>query len=354
MVRGNKRLKLNQTRSREVFMKKHVFVGLLFVAMFCAMLTVSSNSSAQTINLNYSNFFPAPHENSKLAEQWAKEIEKRTNGRVKITYFPGGTLTPAAQTYDSVVKGIADIGYSCFAYTAGKFPVMEVIDLPLGYKSGTQATKLVNAFYTKFKPKELDDTKVLMLHAHGPGIIHTKKPVNKLEDLKGMKIRATGLAAKIVTALGAAPVGATMPETYDALRTGVVDGSMSPEEALQGWKWGEVVGYTTQSYGAAYTTAMFIVMNKAKWNSLPPDIQKIFEEVDKEYTDKQAVLWDKIDKDGGEFAKTKGVKTIPLSASENARWAAAVKPLLDDYAKNAKAKGLPGDEALKFCLDFLK
>lgn len=335
-------------------MKKHFIVGLLIAGLICFMLGVPTYSHSQTISLNYSNFFPAPHENSKLAEAWAKEIEKRTNGKVKITYFPGGTLTPAAQIYDGVVKGISDIGFSCFAYTAGKFPMMEVIDLPLGYKSGTQATKLVNAFYAKFKPKELDDTKVLILHAHGPGILHTKQPVNKLEDMKGMKIRATGLAAKIVTALGGAPVGAPQPETYDALRTGVVDGSMSPVEALQGWKWGEIVKYTTQSYGAAYTTAMFVVMNKAKWNSMPPDVQKVFEDVSKEYTDKQAALWDKIDKDGAEFAKQKGVKTISLSAAENARWAAKVKPLLDEYTANMKAKGLPGDEAVKFCLDYLK
>lgn len=335
-------------------MKKHAFIGLLVVAIFSGMLTMSSHSSAQTINLNYSNFFPAPHANSALAEQWSKEIEKQTNGKVKITYFPGGTLTPAAQTYDGVVKGISDIGYSVFAYTAGKFPLLEVIDLPLGYKSGTQATKLVNAFYAKFEPKELYETKVLILHAHGPGIIHTKQPVNKLEDLKGMKIRSTGLAAKIVTALGAAPVGAPMSDTYDALRTGVVDGSMSPKEALQGFKWGEIVKYTTESWGSAYSSAFFVVMNKAKWNSLPPDVQKVFEDVSKEYTNKQAALWDKIDKDGVEFAKEKGVKTIPLSAAENARWAAKVKPLLDAYVASMKAKGLPGDEALKFALDFLK
>lgn len=331
---------------------KLVLVFFAVAVLFAVFPTISL--AQKTITLNYSNFFPAPHKNSILAEQWCKEIEKRTNGKVKISYFPGGTLTPAAQIYDGVVKGISDIGFSCFAYTAGKFPLMEVIDLPLGYKSGTQATKLVNAFYAKFKPKELDDTKVLILHAHGPGIIHTKKPVNKLEDLAGMKIRATGLAAKVVTALGAAPVGAPMPETYDALRTGVVDGSMAPEEALQGWKWGEIVKYTTQSYGSAYTTAMFVVMNKAKWNALPPDVQKVFEEVSKEFTEKQSALWDKIDKDGAEFAKEKGVKVIPLSPSENGRFAEKVKPLLDDYAKNSKAKGLPGDEALKFCLDFLK
>jgi len=338
-------------------MKKYFAVKLFLFVLFMSfcLVTLPNLASAQqkVIKLNFSNFFPAPHANSIIMEQWCKEVEKRTNGKVKITYFPGGTLTPAAQTYDNVVKGIADIGESCFAYTRGKFPLLEGLDLPLGYKNGVEATNLANAFYAKFKPKELDDVKVLYLHAHGPGILHTKKPVANLEELKGMKIRATGLAAKVVSSLGAAPVGTTMPETYDALRTGVADGAMAPEEALKGWKWGEVVKSTTQNFASAYTTAMFIVMNKAKWNSLPPDVQKVFEDVSKEWIVKQGLVWDNADKEGYAFSKSKGNKLITLSKEENAKWAAKVKPLLQEYAKNAKAKGLPGDEALKFCVDYL-
>lgn len=331
---------------------KIIFV--LFIVSSCFLLVPNYSFAQKVITLNYSNFFPAPHKHSILADQWCKEIEKRTNNRVKITYFPGGTLTPAAQTYDSVVRGIADIGFSCFAYTRGKFPLTEVIDLPLGYKNGITATRLINAYYAKFKPKELDDVKVLYLHAHGPGLLHTKKPVKTLEDLKGMKIRATGLASKIVSALGASPVGTTQPETYDALRTGVADGAMSPMEALQGFKWGEVVNYTTLSYPSGYSTGMYVVMNKSKWNALPVDIQKIFEQVSSEWIEKQGALWDQIEEEGKTFTLKRGNKIIPLSKAEEARWAAKVRPLLDEYVKAAKAKGLPGDEALKFCLDFLK
>lgn len=329
---------------------------LLFVFFFATCLaSFPLMASAQkTINLNFSNFFPATHKNSIIMDQYCKEIEKRTNGRVKITYFPGATLTPAAQTYDNVVKGIADIGESVFAYTRGKFPMIEVFDLPLGYKSGVQATNMVNAFYEKFKPKELNEVKVLYLHAHGPGILHSKKPVRKLEDIKGMKIRATGLAAKVVQALGAAPVGTTMPETYDALRTGVAEGAMAPVEALQGWKWGEVVKATTQNFGSAYTASMFVVMNKNKWNSLPPDIQKVFEEVSKEWIVKQGKVWDEIDKEGYDFQKKMGNEIIALSKEEDARWVKAVKPLLDEYVRDAKAKGVDGEAALKFCIDYLK
>ncbi len=337
---------------KRFFGVQSLLVVVFFAATCLAFFPVMA-SAQKVINLNYSNFFPAPHKNSVLAQQYCKEIEKRSGGKVKITYFPGGTLTPAAQTYDNVVKGIADIGESCFAYTRGKFPMMETLDLPLGYKTGVSATNLANAFYEKYQPKELAEVKVLWLHAHGPGILHTKKPVNKLEDMKGMKIRATGLAAKVVEKLGGAPVGTTMPETYDALRTGVADGAMAPVESLQGWKWGEVVKSTTQNFGSAYTTVMFIVMNKAKWNSLPPDIQKIFTDVSKEYIVKQGKVWDEIDKEGYAYSKARGNKVIPLSKAEDDKWAKAVKPLLDDQIKVLKGKGLPTD-AMKFAQDYLK
>lgn len=338
-------------------MRRHSAVKIFFLVLFLSVCFVSfpGYSAAQkVITMNYSNFFPAPHKHSIIAEQWCKEIEKRTNGRVKIAYFPGGTLTPAAQIYDGVVKGISDIGFSCFAYTRGKFPLTEVIDLPIGLKDGTTATRLINEYYKKFKPKEIDEVKVMYLHAHGPGMLHTKKPVNKLEDLKGMKIRATGLASKIVTALGGSPVGTTMPETYDALRTGVAEGAMAPFEALQGFKWGEVINSSTVAYGSGYSTGMFIVMNKNKWNSLPPDIQKVFTEVNEEWIEKQARAWDEIEKEGIDFTQKRGNKIIRLTKEEDARWAAAVKPIVDEYVKTTKAKGLPGDEALKFCLDYLK
>lgn len=328
---------------------------LLVLGLVLCFAGYPGPSEAQkVISLNYANFFPAPHPHSILAEQWSKEVEKRTGGKVKITYYPGGTLSPAAQIYDSVVKGIADIGFSCFAYTRGKFPLTEVIDLPIGLKNGTVATRLINAYYKKFKPKEIDEVHVLYLHAHGPGMLHTKAPVNKLEDLKGRKIRATGLAAKIVAALGAAPVGTSMPETYDVLRTGVAEGAMAPFEALKYFKWGEVINSSTVAYGSGYSTGMFIVMNKNKWNSLPPDVQKVFTEVSEEWIEKQAKVWEDIEKEGIEFTKKRGNKIITLSKEEDARWAAAVRPIQDEYLKAMKAKGLPGEEALKFCLDFLK
>lgn len=323
-------------------------------AGFAGVFPSRGTAEEKPVTLTYSIFFPATHQNTVLATEWAKEVEKRTEGRVKITVFPGGTLTPADKCYDGVEKGISDIGMSVLGYTRGRFPLSEVIDLPLGYRSGAAATELINAFYRKFTPKEFDRVKILYLHAHGPGFLHTKKPVATLADLKGMKIRCTGLAAKIVTALGGTPVAMPMGETYDALSRGVVEGSMAPQESLQGWKWGEVVKSSTESYGAAYSTAFFVAMNKDKWDALPKNLQEVIDQVSQEWIAKTGKAWDDMDKAGREFTLSRGNKVVALSDEENAAWAKAVQPILDEYVKNMTDKGLPGAEALQFCQDFLR
>jgi TRAP-type C4-dicarboxylate transport system substrate-binding protein len=322
------------------------------IAALLVLPTVSA--PAHAVELTYSIFFPATHGNTILATKWAEEIEKRTNGTVKITMFPGGTLTPADQCYDGVVKGISDIGMSVVSYTKGRFPLTEVIDMPLGYKNGGQATRLINAYYEKFRPKEFADTKIMYMHAHGPGILHSKKPVEKLEDLKGLKVRCTGTSASVARALGATPVAMPQGETYDALSKGVVDATLAPMETLKGWKFAEIVKSTTQNYGSAYSIAFFVAMNKKKWESLPKDVQATIEQVNKEWIEKTAKAWDDIDKEGAELTLSKGNKIIPLSKEEDARWAKLCEPILVGYVKAASEKGLPAAEALEFCQEWLK
>lgn len=321
------------------------------IALFSAVCTLLFTMTAvgppalqaQTVQLNYSIFFPAAHGQAKAGIAWAKEIEKRTNGKVRITVFPGGTLTKANQCYDGVVNGISDIGMSVFAYNRGRFPVMEAIDLPLGYPSGLVATRTANAYFKKFMPKELSDVKVLYLHAHGPGLLHTKTPVQRLEDLKDMKIRSTGLSAKVVQALGAVPVAMPQGGTYEALQKGVVEGTFGPIEVLKGWRQGEVISDTTECTSVGYTTAMFVVMNKGKWDALPADVQKVFEAVSAEYIDVHGNAWDELDAEGRAYTLSRGNKILTLSADESDRWAKAVQPIIDDYVSATKAKELPAD-----------
>lgn len=330
---------------------RYTAIAFAVVALFC-FVNIPSHA-ANPIELTYSIFFPATHGNTILATEWAKEIEKRTNGAVKINMFPGATLTPADQCYDGVAKGISDIGMSVLSYTRGRFPLTEVIDLPLGYKNGHQVTGLCNAYYQKFKPKELDDVKIMYLHGHGPGILHSKTPVQKMEDLKGMKIRCSGTSAKVVNALGATPVAMPQTETYDALQKGVVNGVVSPIETLKGWKFAEVIKSTTQNFGSSYTLAFFVAMNKKKWDSLPKDVQDTIEKINQEWIEKTGQAWDNFDKEGTEFTLSKGNQIIPLPKEEDERWAKAVQPVITEYVEAMKTKNLPGEEALNFCRDWL-
>jgi TRAP-type C4-dicarboxylate transport system substrate-binding protein len=332
-------------------------LGLLILCLAVVGFSYFNSSAlGQTtpVKLNYSHHFPAPHSISVLTTEWGKEIEKRTNGKVVITVFSGGTLLPADKCYDGVMKGIADIGMAVPGFTRGRFPLTEVLDLPLGYRSAMEATRLTNEYFSKFKPKEFDEVQVMFLHGHGPAVLHSKKAVNKLEDFKGLKVRCTGLSAKIVAALGGAPVAMPVGEAYDALSRGVVDSSLAPMEALEGWKWGEVAKFSVKSSGLAYTTTFVVAMNKDKWKALPMEAQKIIEKVNEEWIEKMGKNWDTKEDSGRDFALRLGNKITTLSKEEDARIVKAVRPILDEYVNNMKAKGLPGDEAVKFCLDRLK
>ena len=329
-------------------MGKGLRLGLLVasVGVIACFSLAGCGKKTQVIDLKYSIFFPPTHIQTKTAEAWAEEIETRTKGRVRITVFAGGVLTQAPQCYEGVVNGISDLGMSCFAYTPGRFLLLEGLDLPLGYPNGAVATRIATELTEKYKPAEVADTHVLYIHAHGPGLLASKKAVKSLEDLKGMKIRATGLSGKIVTALGGAPVGMQQGDTYESLQKGVVDATLCPIETLKGWKQGEAIEYVVDSSAIGYTTAMFVVMNKEKWGKLPPDLQEIIAAVSKEWIAKHGEAWDEADRQGRAFIGELKREVIPLSDAEQKRWKDAVKPILDDFVKKAKEKNLPGDALL--------
>jgi TRAP-type C4-dicarboxylate transport system substrate-binding protein len=312
-------------------------------------------AQAGPIKLTYSNFFPPTHIQSRLAEAWCKEVAKRTEGRVVVDYFPGQTLTKANQVYDGVVTGLSDLGMALFAYTPGRFPVMEAVDLPLGYPSGSVATMVVNDVYNNFKPKELEDTQVMYLHAHGPGILHTKdKPVRKLEDLKGLKLRGHGTSAEIVKALGATPVAMPMPELYQSLQKGVVEGALYPMEVNKGWKMGEVSEYDTACFSVAYTSSFFVVMNKEKWNSISPADQQIIEQINAEWIPKHGEAWNQSDMEGYLYSLSLGHYVFGLDSKEAARWKKAVAPVLDNYIEAANKKGLNGKDIVAYTVSSLE
>ncbi|MDY0222333.1 MAG: TRAP transporter substrate-binding protein [Desulfobacterium sp.] len=327
-------------------------LGVFFLAGLLPVIT--GKASAKVVNLTYSNFFPPSHVQSKLAQSWCDEVEKQTNGEVKISYYPGNTLVKAEQIYDGVVTGRTDIGMSCLLYTRGRFPLMDVINLPFGNPSGRFATAVFNEINDHFKPAELADTKVMFLHAHGPGLIHTqKKEVRTMEDLKGLKLRSPGSVAGMLKALGATPVSMPMPEVYQALQKGVVEGAVYPEETNKGWKMGEVTRYTIACYPTAYSVGFFVVINKDKWNALSDSARIAIQKINQEWASKHGVAWDESDYEGVSLSLGLGNTMIGIAPDEALRWKEAITPVFDTYLEKAEKRGVPGKKALKFLNDRL-
>jgi len=334
-------------------MKKSKY--FLSIPFFLCAFFFASILYAKPIKLTYSNFFPPTHIQSHLAQAWCDEVKKRTDGKVFVEYYPGGTLTKSKQVYDGVVSGLSDIGTALFAYTRGRFPVLEAVDLPIGYTSGVQATKVVNEFYNEFNPAELSDTQVMYLHAHGAGLLHTKgKAVRTMEDFKGMKLRGHGTSAQVIRALGGTPVSLPMPELYSSLQKGIVQGALYPVEVNKGWRMGEVVDYLTMSTSIAYTSSFYVVMNKQKWDSIPADLQKIIIKINQEWIPKHGQAWDESDKIGLEYFKSLGHEVIELSDAESKRWEKTIAPVIDEYIEKMNNNGFDGKKIVQFVKTSLK
>ena len=322
--------------------------------MVTVFLSVSAYAKAEVIRLKVANYFPPPSFQAKVLEEFCRELEERTAGKVKVDYYAGGSLLKAPAMFDGVVSGVVDIGYSHVYYTAGRMPVTEAAGLPLGFPSAWVASQALNDFYQKFRPKEFDQVKVLWMNASPNSAIATaKKPIRKLEDLKGLTIRAPGMAGEVMKALGATPAPTPMMEVYDAISKGVIDGETSNFETLFAFKFAEVVKYTTSIWQINHPYPFYLAMNKSSYNNLPADIKPIFDTLVGEYKEQYILMWNAIDFLGKAFGLAKGVEIIELPPSELPKWQAAVLPVIDDYVKKMVSKGFPEAEA-KGWIKFLR
>lgn len=296
---------------------------------------------AKSINLNYANFPPAPTFPCVQMEKWKNEVEKRTNGKVKISTFPGGTLLGAKGMMDGIIAGQADIGCLCMAYQPGRFMVTNAVSLPVGIPDSATGSLVLLDLYMKYKPASFDKVKVLTMFTTAPANIMCKAPARTLEDIKGMDLRASGGAAEILKAWGANQIGMPMSATPEALQKGVVQGLFSSLEVMKDLKFAEDCKYVTMTNTVVYPFA--VVMNNDKWNSLPEDIKKVMEELAVEqarwtgnYMDShvdEAVAWSK---------KTHKVEFIELDEKSIVKWKSALSPIVNKWIKKAEEKGLDG------------
>jgi TRAP-type transport system periplasmic protein len=300
--------------------------------------------------LKLAHIWGAPHAiETQVVQPWAQKISEATDGKVKITSYPGQTLLKGPEIYEGVVNGVADIGISVYAYNAGRFPVVEAFLLPgVSWASAKASGAALQEGLEKLQPAEIEDTHVLMNFATGPGHMLMKKPVRSLADLSGLEIGATaGPRGDGLKLLGATPVVMPMPETYEAQSRGVIQGTVGPYEAMKGFKLGDVTDSITKT-PFLYVNFFFLNVNKQKWDELPAEYQQIITETSQQHYEEVVLgLFDELNKEGlAEYTAAKDIEIIELSAEEQEAWKAKLQPIWDDYKKQLDSKGLNGEEII--------
>jgi TRAP-type transport system periplasmic protein len=325
---------------------KRCIVLLAAVTLLCGIHVVAPGSVAAQakITLTYANFPPATTFPCVQMERWAKEVEKRTNGTVKVQTFPGGTLLPAKNIFDGVITGTADIGNFAMSYQPGRFPVSEAVDLPLGFTSAKAASLALFDLIEKY-PKEFEKVKLLTLFTCPPADFMTTKPVKSLKDLKGMELRVSGTGADAVKRLGGIPIAMPQSETPEALQKGVVKGVVSSMEILKDFNFAAYCPYATDTNLFVVTFA--VVMNKDKWNAMPPDVKKVLDDLRREQAEWTGKYVDDHVQEALAWSKQKyNHQVIQLPAADKAEIPKLVKPMFDEYVKRVTPQGTNGQQVL--------
>ncbi len=314
----------------------------------------STAAPAKVFNLKYNNQNPETGWGSSQASiPWLKSIEAATKGQVKITPYFSETLLKAANSWQGVATGVADMGWVAQSLMTSMHPLGDYSILPaLPYKSSVQASGIFWQLmdkYPSFK-NEFKDVKILNTVVTSPYFfITSKKQIKTIEDMNGLKMRvAGGTPTAIMKAVGAVPQVVSMTDTYMNIQKGVLDGMATPWEALISFRQYEVVKYYT--YYPAYSGYILEVMNLDTWNSLPPDVQKAIDSVSglKGSQDMGKNFYDLSAAAGRDAAKKGGfpMEEYTPTAAELQRWTDMAKPIWEQWIKDVEAKGYKDARAI--------
>jgi TRAP-type C4-dicarboxylate transport system substrate-binding protein len=329
-------------------MKKYFCAAAIALFLFVFSMGPRSSCAApeKPIELRFSMFVSTEHLTyTQVWSPWAQDLERRTQGRVKVIFYPSETLGKAKDHYNMAVTGVADVALTILGYTPGRFPLSEIIELPILWPSGAIGSRVAWEVYEKYMKKEFSDVKLIQFGIVDPYHVMTaKKPVKSLADMSGLRLRSGNpRQAEMVRAWGASPINLTVADTYDSLQKGMVDGVFLNYSALRDYKLDEQLhNYTSLNFGAGQSA---VVMSLKAWNSFPPDIQKIVDELSGSgLSVKVGAVFDKAAEIGFEQALKKGNKAYTLSEKERTAFVEKTKPIVDKWMENAEKKGLPGKQ----------
>lgn len=324
--------------------RKH-FLGAIAGA---AALAFSPGALAQNVTLRFHQMLP-PQATipAKAIAAWSKRVEDESGGRIKIQRFDAMALGGRpAELYDQAKDGVVDLIWTVIGYTPGRFPTTEAFELPFNMTTGEATSKAFHEYCEKNCAKEFADVKVIAWHAHGPGLIHSKNPINKLEDMNGLKIRGgSRIINQLLEKLGATPVGMPVPAVPESLSKGVIDATTIPWEVTPSLKVAELVKNHTGFSGknGLYTQTFVFAMNKAAYDKMPDDLKKVIDANSGiETAAMMGRVMDEGDKIGLAIAQKAGNNIITLDEAETQRWKDTAAPLVEAWEAEMAGKGIDG------------
>ena len=319
------------------------FKSFALPALTLAALAASSVASAQTV-LTLSSWVPPAHTLTESQRDWCAMLEQKVPGKIKCNQLPRA-VSAAPGTFDAVRNGLVDLSFTVQGYTPGRFVTTQIAEFPFLGDSSEATSVAFQRVYAK-SPAMQDEhkgVKVIAVFTHGPGMIfNTKRPIASVADLSGLKFRiGGGMVNDISKALGMNVTLKPAPESYELLSTGVMDGTLFPAESVEGFKIDKVIKYATTFPGGLYNTSFVFMMNQAKYDSLPPDVKKIVDEMSGEFAARMMGKgWDKVDRRGMAFMQAAGVQFTRADAAFVKNVLEKTDPLVETWAKAAEAKGM--------------
>ncbi|GGO79838.1 C4-dicarboxylate ABC transporter [Marinobacterium nitratireducens] len=305
---------------------------------------LAGGAQAAEYNLRFAHFWPATSGMHQAFESWAQALEEDSDGRIEVEFYPSQTLAKAPQSYDAVKNRIADLTATVLGYSANRFPLTQVVELPGLVKTATQGSCMVQSLYDEgLISAEFEDTHPIYLFTHGPGHLHTKeKAIHEPEDLAGLKIRRpTTVVAELLEGLAAQPVGMPAPEAYPSLQRGVIDGVSFPWEGMKSFRLNEEASHHTEI--GLYTVSFIITMNKGIYDGMPDDLKQIVDaHSGQAWAAKAGAAFDELDNLGRQEAVDAGHEIITLEGgAENPAWKPVLDAATEKYLGGLEDKGLP-------------
>ena len=323
---------------------------MILGGMALGALGVSGQAHAAEVTLRFHQMLP-PQASipAKAIAPWARKVEAESKGRIRVQLFPSMQLGgKPPELFDQARDGVVDLIWTVLGYTPGRFPKCEAFELPFSCGSAESSSRAFQEFVEKYAMDEFKDVKLVAVHTHGPGLIHSRDPVRKLEDLKGMKVRGGSRVINIMLEqLGATPIGLPVPAVGEALSKGVISATTIPWEVVPALKVQQIVKNHTTFSGAKglYTQTFGVAMNKDRYQKLAPDLQAI---IDRNCGVEAAALFGRAmdvgDALGRSLVQKAGNTIITLDAAETARWQRVAAGTRAVWYREVAAKGLDGQK----------